>query len=331
VTAAEGVDSPEPNEKSMTNRKLRTVTRTQGNNQALKDGTVRPVTFDFNFEEVPVLVDGFRRMVRGLEFDVCEMALTTYLCAKSHGKRFTALPIFLVRGFHHGAILVNRRAGIKEPKDLEGRYLGVNRGYTVTTGVWARGVLQTEYGVDLNNVTWVLSGDEHVQEYQPPANVAPLNPRIDMERVVTEGELDGVINLQIDHADVMPLIPHAEEAGYRALRERGHYPANHLIVVRDELLEAEPHLAAEIFEAFAESKRLYVERLRAGTIEKPTAVDRMYKRVMEITGRDPLPYGIEPNRAMLEELMGHAIDQKIIREPMRIEDMFAQATQKLQA
>lgn len=315
----------------MTNRKLRTVTRTQGNNQALKDGTVCPVTFHFDFEEVPVLVDGFRRMVRGLEFDVCEMALTTYLCAKSHGKRFTALPIFLVRGFHHGAILVNRRAGIKEPKDLEGRYLGVNRGYTVTTGVWARGVLQTEYGVDLNKVTWVLSGDEHVQEYQPPANVAPLNPSIDMERVVIEGELDGVINLQIDHADVMPLIPNAAEAGYRALRERGHYPANHLIVVRDELLEAEPNLAVEVFEAFAESKRLYVEKLLAGAIEKPTAMDRMHKRVMEITGRDPLPYGIDPNHAMLEELMGHAIAQKIIRAPMRIEDMFAPATHKLQA
>ncbi|MFM1856568.1 MAG: 4,5-dihydroxyphthalate decarboxylase, partial [Pseudomonadota bacterium] len=89
---------------------LRTVTRTQGNNRALKDGTVRPAGFEFDFEEVPVLIDGFRRMVRGLEFDVCEMALTTYVCARAHGKRFTALPIFLVRAFHHGAILVNTQA-----------------------------------------------------------------------------------------------------------------------------------------------------------------------------------------------------------------------------
>ncbi len=315
----------------MANRKLKTVTRSQGNNQALKNGVVRPNSFDFDFEEVPVLVDGFRRMVRGLEFDVCEMALTTYLCAKSYGKRFTALPIFLVRGFHHGAIMVNRRAGIRVPKDLEGRILGVNRGYTVTTGVWARGVLQTEYGVDLNKITWVLSGDEHVQEYQPPANVAPLNPSLNMEKVVTEGELDGVINLQIDHPEVVPLIPDAEEAGYRALRERGHYPANHLIVVRDELLEKQPDLAAEIFEAFAESKRLYVEKLRSGSIDKLTMTDRMHQRVMGITGNDPLPYGIEPNRDMLEELMRHATAQKIIREPLRIEDVFAPATHKLQA
>lgn len=315
----------------MADRKLKTVTRTQGNNQALKDGTVRPDSFTFAFEDVPVLVDGFRRMVRGLEFDVCEMALTTYLCAKSHGKRFTALPIFLVRGFHHGAILVNRNAGIRSPKDLEGRRLGVNRGYTVTTGVWARGVLQQEHGVDLEKITWVLSGDEHVAEYRPPANVVPLEQGRKMEEVVAAGELDGVINLQIEHPDVVPLIPDAQEAGFRALRERGHYPANHLVVVRDELLEQEPGLAAEIFEAFAESKRRYVQQLRAGTIDKPTAVDRMHQRVMELTGRDPLPYGIEPNRAMLEELMAHAIAQKIIQKPLRIEDVFASATHKLQA
>ena len=313
----------------MADRKLKTVTRTQGNNQALKDGTVRPDSFTFDFEDVPVLVDGFRRMVRGLEFDVCEMALTTYLCARSHGKRFTALPIFLVRGFHHGAILVNRNAGIRTPKDLEGRRLGVNRGYTVTTGVWARGVLQREHGVDLDQITWVLSGDEHVAEYRPPANVVPLEPGRKMEEVVAAGELDGVINLQIEHPDVVPLIGDAQEAGYRALRERGHYPANHLVVVRDELLEREPNLAAEIFEAFAESKRRYVRQLQAGGIEKPTAVDRMHQRVMEITGSDPLPYGIDPNRAMLEELMGHAIAQKIIQQPLRIEDVFAPATHKL--
>src|SRR5437899_1927706 len=111
---------------------LRTVTRTQGNNQALKDGTVVPKGFELAFEDVPVLVDAFRRMVRSLEFDVCEMAATTYLCARAFGKPFTALPVFLVRAFHHGAITVNRNAGILHPKDLEGRRVGVSRGYTVT-------------------------------------------------------------------------------------------------------------------------------------------------------------------------------------------------------
>src|SRR5438045_3339090 len=146
---------------------LKTVTRTQGNNAALKDGTVIPHNFRFQFEEVDPLIDAFRRMVRGQEFDVCEMALTTYMVARAHGKRFSALPIFLVRAFHHGAIVFNTKAGIVEPKDLEGRKVGVNRGYTVTTGVWARSILQHQYGVDLSKITWVLSGAEHVEEYRP--------------------------------------------------------------------------------------------------------------------------------------------------------------------
>ena len=136
---------------------LTTVTRTQGNNRALKDGMVRPKHADLRFEEVPVLVQAFRRMVRGLEFDVCEMAASTYLCAKAFGVRFTAIPVFLVRGFHHGAIVVDRDSTLA-PKDLEGTAVGVNRGYTVTTGVWARSVLSQEYGVDLSRVTWMPSG-----------------------------------------------------------------------------------------------------------------------------------------------------------------------------
>src|SRR5918994_7434585 len=108
-------------EAGMSETRLKTVTRTQGNNQALKDGSVRPRTFEFAFEEVPVLIDAFRRMVRGLEFDISEMAITTYICAKEHGKRFTALPIFPMRAFHHGAIVFNTKAGIESPRDLEGR------------------------------------------------------------------------------------------------------------------------------------------------------------------------------------------------------------------
>src|SRR5215510_10664612 len=104
-------------EHPMPDLKLKTVTRTQGNNRALKDGAVKPKTFDFAFEEVDPLIAAFRRMVRGNEFDICEMAITTYICAKEHGKRFTALPIFLVRAFHHGATLHNTRAGLTRPKD----------------------------------------------------------------------------------------------------------------------------------------------------------------------------------------------------------------------
>ena len=311
--------------------KLKTVTRTQGNNQALKDGSVVPTGVDLAFEEVPVLIDAFRRMVRGLEFDVCEMALTTYVCARAHGKKFTALPIFLVRAFHHGAIVINSDVGIRHPKDLEGKCVGVNRGYTVTTGLWARSVLQRQYGVDLSRINWVLSGDEHVAEYRPPANVIPIAPGRKMAEMVSTGALAGAIGVEIDAPNVRPLIANAAEAGFDALRDSGHYPINHLIVVKDELLQAHPHIGPAIFEAFAESKRRYVDRLRAGAIEKLTAVDELHRRVMQTTGADPLPYGIEPNRRMLDEAVASAVDQGIIPRSVALEELFPANTHALVA
>ncbi len=311
----------------MTGPRLRTVTRTQGNNRALKDGTVRPKTFEFDFEEVDPLIAAFRRMVRENAYDICEMAITTYICAKAHGKPMTAIPVFLVRAFHHGAILVNAKAGIRTPKDLEGRKVGVNRGYTVTTGVWARGVLAQEHGVDLGKVTWVLSGDEHVAEYAPPSNVVPIEKGQSMADMLISGELAGAIGVEIDHPDVKPLIPNALDAGLAALKSRGHYPINHLVVIKDELIAKHPGLAADTFEAFAESKRLYVDALKAGRIDKPTGVDKVHQRVMEIAG-DPLPYGIEPNRKTIEELIGHALAQGIVTRPVTVDELFAPETRR---
>jgi 4,5-dihydroxyphthalate decarboxylase len=310
---------------------LRTVTRTQGNNVALKNGAVTPEGFRFEFEEVPVLVDAFRRMVRGLEFDVSEMALTTYLTAKAHGVRFTALPVFLVRGFHHSAVYYNPASGISGPKDLEGRKVGVNRGYTVTTGVWARAVLQQEYGVDLGRVTWVLSGDEHVAGYQAPANVVQVEPGRDLEEMLLSGELAAVIGVNVTSPGLAPLIPDAREAGFEALSRHGRYPINHLVVVKDEVLDARPELGAEVFNAFARAKELYVDQLREGAIGAPAATDRMYRRVMELTGTDPLPYGIAPNRAVLEELVRHAVSQRILDRPVALETVFAESTHGLTA
>jgi ABC-type nitrate/sulfonate/bicarbonate transport system substrate-binding protein len=308
---------------------LRTVTRTQGDNEELKTGAVTPRGFRFDFEEVPVLVHAFRRMVRGLEFDVSEMALTTYLVAKAHGARFTAVPAFLVRGFHHGAIHHDPASGIRHPKDLEGRRVGVNRGYTVTTGVWARAILREEYGVDLDRVTWVLSGDEHVEQYRPPANVVSMPEGDSLERMLLDGELAAVIGLTPQSPRLAPLIPDPRQAGLAALRERGTYPINHLVVVKDELLAKYPELGAEVFSAFARAKQAYVERLP--DIEQPDATDRMYRDVMAATGADPLPYGIEPNRAVLEALLRHAVDQRILERPLPLEELFAAGTRDLTA
>ena len=310
--------------------RLKTTFVTRGHTAALKDGTVTPRTCDFEFEEVPVIIQAFRRMVRGLEFDVSEMAITTYICARAHGKAFTALPIFPMRAFHHGAIVHNVQSAIRTPKDLEGTRVGVNRGYTVTTGVWARGILQHQYGVDLNRVTWVLSGDEHVAEWKPPSNVVPLEGGRKMEDLVMSGDIPAAIGVQIDSPDVKPLIPDAREAGFEALRERGLYPINHTVVVKDALLAAHPGLAADLFEAFAEARRRYVTRLAGGEIAAASADDTFFKRVMDVTG-DPLPYGLEPNRRMLETIVRYAHEQGIISQTVSVEELFHPATHRLTA
>jgi ABC-type nitrate/sulfonate/bicarbonate transport system substrate-binding protein len=310
---------------------LKTAVVTTGQTEALKDGTVTPHGFAFDFEEVPVIIQAFRRMVRGLEFDVSEMAITTYVCARAHGKAFTALPVFLMRAFHHGAVLYNVNSGIRSPKDLEGRKVGVNRGYTVTTGLWARSVLQNEYGVDLKKVTWVLSGDEHVAEYQPPSNVIPIEPGKKLEDMLVSGELVAAIGaVKVESPDVKPLIPNATEAGLASLRRTGIFPINHTLVVKNELLERNPGLGARIFEAFAEAKRLYISRLKDG-IAAPTANDQLFRRVMDETGSDPLPYGIEPNRKALEAVIRNSVEQGIIPTAFTVEELFDASTRELTA
>ena len=295
--------------------------------QPLLDGTVKPRTFDFEFEDVPVIIKAFRRMVRGLEFDICEMAMTTYLCARAHGKPFTAIPVFPMRAFHHGAIVCHTNAGIQTPKDLEGRKVGVNRGYTVTTGLWARSILQHEYGVDLGKVTWVLSGDEHVAEYRPPANVVPIEPGKTLEGLLTAGDIAAAIGVQVQSPDVKPLIPNAREAGLDTLRRHGIYPINHTVVVKNELLDAHPDLAPDLFSAFADAKRVYVERLREGRVDK---ADPIHLAVMDITG-DPLPHGIEPNRTTLEAIVQYSVEQGILSRSVAVEELFPQSTHALTA
>lgn len=303
---------------------LLTLTRRSGANRAVFDGDVVPDGFPLVIADEPVLVKGFRKMVRSLEYDVSEMALTTYLCAREHGVAMTALPIFLVRDFHHGAIKVHAAGRVREPGGLAGARVGVSRGYTVTTGVWARSVLATEYGVDLDSVTWLLSGDEHVAAYRPPPNVASAEG--DLVELLLAGDLDAVIGVDSGHPDVVPLIPDAEEAAVAALLQRGLWPINHLLVVRDSLLREEPRLPAALFDAFTEAKRRYVDDLAAGHVEAPA--DRTYARVLAETGTDPLPYGVEPNRAVLELIIGQATAQHILREPVDVDSLFEPSTRK---
>lgn len=311
---------------------LRAVSRRQGNNAALKSGEVPLQGFSLEFEEVPVLVHAFRRMVREVAYDVCEMAITTYLCAKEHGRPFTALPIFLARGLHHDAIVSNPECGARSVSDLRGTTVGVNRGYTVTTGVWARAILQDEYGVAPSDVTWAPSGDEHVEEYVAPSNVQPLDPGSDLVEMVVSGRLAAAVGITSEeHPDLQPLIPDPAGSAKASLISRGRYPINHLIVVRDEIIEQHPWLGSALFEAFAESKRRFVAGLSEQDPATLSPVDRAAWEVQSLTGRDPFPYGIGGNRSVLEDLIGHAVTQGILRTAPDLESLFVAGTSDLSA
>ena len=147
---------------------LKIAIGTYGHTRALKSGDVRIEGVEPAFVEVVPIIGAFRRMVRDVEFDICEMAPTTYMIARALGAPYIALPIFLMRRFHHGGFVVRPDAGIKVPKDLEGKKVGV-RAYSVTTGVWTRGIFVNEYGLDSAKVTWVVDDEEHVTTLEAAA------------------------------------------------------------------------------------------------------------------------------------------------------------------
>jgi 4,5-dihydroxyphthalate decarboxylase len=290
-----------------------------GHTMPLKEGSVGPQGLALQPVEVPSLVDLVRRMTRGLEFDIAEVSLGTYLPARTFHTRFTAIPVFPLRAFYHSAIVYRPQSEISTPSDLNGRRLGVNRGWTVTAGVWARAMLASEYGVDLSSVTWVTTGDDHVEKYKPPANVISAPPGAGLAELLAAGEIDAAVGLR-EVAGSLPLIaqPEAAERGY--FERTGIYPINHTVVVRDELLDSEPWIADTLFSAFQEAKERYLEQLHAEGASSPQD-QAMLGRIQKV-GPDPLPYGIEPNRATLDALIDASVEQGIIPERVSVDELF---------
>jgi 4,5-dihydroxyphthalate decarboxylase len=180
----------------------------------------------------------------------------------------------------------------------------------------------------LSKITWVLSGDEHVEAYQPPSNVVPIESGETIEEILVRNELAAAINIQSTHSAVQPLISNAQDAGIAALKTHGHYPINHLIVVRDDVLEANPAIAVAFFTAFADAKKRYLYNLRENRIESLSEVDRFHVRMMEVI-EPPLPYGLPPNRHVLTELIEHAATQRILQRPVELESVFERTTLEL--
>jgi 4,5-dihydroxyphthalate decarboxylase len=277
---------------------------------------------DLTFVEVEQIVPMMRRMCRGLEFDICEMAFTTYVCARAAGLPFTAIPLFVTRNFHHWAIFYNEKSGIRTPKDLEGRKVGVNRGYTVTTGLWARGVLQTEYGVDLNKITWVPTDDEHVLGFEAPKNVDYSFRGRPMKELLLSGVVDAALGeVGVEAPEIKPLIADAHNAAFDYFRKTGIYPINHGVVIKDSVLKENPWIPGELHRAFEAAKAEYLKNLQANEM---SSWDKAATANAKVVG-DPFPFGIEKNRKALEAITQFALDQKMVPRKFAVEELFAPA------
>ncbi len=298
---------------------LRTAIGSYGHTEPLKDGTVRSDRLRLEHVEVEPVNRAFRRMIRDSEFDVCEMAITTHVVARSFDKPITALPIVLYRGFPHGAIACRTDGPLRMVSDLAGRRIGV-RAYSQTTGVWARGIVARDYGIDLDRLTWIVLEGSHVEEYQDPPNVERAAAGRDLRDMLLSGEIDAAVGLgQLDSPRVETLIPDPEAAAASWYGRKGVYPINHLVVVRSELLEAHPWLADELVSMFTAAKDQYLARLRSAGPASPE--DETCLRQMAIVGDDPLPYGIEPNRAAVEMLADFAVEQRLAPRAYSVEEL----------
>jgi 4,5-dihydroxyphthalate decarboxylase len=292
-----------------------------GLTQPLKDGSVPSGRLVLDFVRVEPITAAMRRMVRGLDFDICEMAFTTYLCTKALGKPIIALPVFLTRNFHHRAAVRTAASGIAHPKELEGRAVAVDRGYTVTTGLWARGLLNREYGLDLDKVTWLPTDDEHVAEYRAPANVDYSCRGKSVEELLLSGRCDAAVgDIRSDSPAIRPLIANPREAGFASFRKTGLYPLNHAVVVKMVLVERDPSLAADLVSLFAAAKAHYMAHLTRGG--ELSAADRTAQELGGVVG-DPFPYGIDANRKALETILDFAAEQHITPSRLPLETLFA--------
>lgn len=299
-------------------RTLKVALRTYPYTEALKSGAITIPGTTLAFEEVKPHIAAFRRMVRDLAFDICEIAPTTYMIARAYGVPIIALPVFFLRRFHHAGLVVRPEAGIVTPKDLEGKRFGV-RAYSVTTGVWKRGLLQNDYGVDIDKINWFVDDEEHVEALKLPANVKHVPDGSSLMAMMAAGDLDAacVGNAGIGRAGkpgegwnqagpVLPdnlreLFDNPNELDREVYAKNGVYPIHGTLVIKESVLAENPDLAANLYEAFCAAKAPYLAALQAGTATGKQA-DKDSK-LMPIVGDDPIPYGLEANRTSIEALI----------------------------
>lgn len=306
--------------------------------QPLRDGDVRVEGVDLNVVQFDAGREIFDRMVGGQEFDLSELSSSEYVSLLSRGDcPFIAIPVFPSRVFRHGFIFINRRSGIRTPKDLEGKRIGVPL-YTQTAAIWVRGHLADEYGVDLGTIQWVQGaveaagshGNPHAPPLLKPARIEQNTTPYSLSEMLARGDIDAMIGSRRptgmgkdpDLVRLFPDYPRIERDYYR---RTGIFPIMHLVAIRRALVDRHPWLVSSLYKAFVEAKQLAMERMRftgATSAMLPWQVAEL-EELAELFGPDHWPYGVEANRTTLETLVRYMVTQDFIPAPIPIEQLFA--------
>ena len=231
---------------------LRTLLGDHPSTSALRTGKIASEQVVFDFIDYSPTNKGFKPMVREQAFDVSEMAIVTYLMAKSVGKPMVLLPNVVVARFQHAYALYNAKHGVLKPADLDGKRVGI-RSFTTTTGAWLRGILANDHGVDLDSIDWVTFEDAHVAEYQDMTKRAPAGKQI--VQMLIDGELDAVLGEKSDHPDLKPLFPDTSQEEASWFARHAVLPINHMVVVKQELSEQNPDAVREVHRLLLEAAK----------------------------------------------------------------------------
>lgn len=303
----------------------------------LYTGEVEPAGIDLNFIVLDNPRDIFDRMGGGQEFDLSEMSSSETIQRLAAGDdKFVALPVFPSRVFRHGHISINRKSGIKQPKDLEGRRVGVPL-YTQTAAIFHRGVLTHEYGVDCSKIRWVQGALNHAGSHGSPT-VLPLLKPVSIETapadkslsdLLEEGKIDAIAATAMPKSyrrnpDIQRLFPNFREIELDFYRRTRIFPIMHLVAIRRQTYEKHPFIATSLFNAFEDSKnRALAKMMETGALRYmlpwlSTELDEIH----EVFKGDPWPYGIEANRPTLEALVAYLHEQHLIAKKLKLEEIF---------
>jgi 4,5-dihydroxyphthalate decarboxylase len=283
--------------------RLRTVLGDYPHVKPLKTGQVTSDLVGFDFVEFTPTNKAFKPMVRELAFDVCEMAIVTYLMAKAHGKPLVLLPAALLGRAQHASAVYNVERGQLTPKDLNGKRVGI-RSFTTTTGAWVRGILANDYGVDLSSIKWISFEDPHVAEYKDTTERAPAGKNI--LQMLIDGEIDAALGETSTDPRLKPLFGDPVAEADRWHKQRGLLPVNHLVVVTEALAKSRPDAVREVYRMLKESKA------KAGA-----------------STPDFVPIGVEGNRKALALIIDYAHQQGLIPRRYSVDELFDDTTRTL--